>query len=98
MFFVVILSWIAAGALIGFIASKLVNLRGDEPFIGIGCAAGGALVAGIIYGIASGHGVTTWTIWGLVTAIAGALIAVIVWHVVRSRTISHDRYVPRQSH
>jgi hypothetical protein len=98
MFFVIILSFIAAGAIVGFIATKAVNLRGDAPILSIGCAAAGGLVAGIIYGIASGNGVTTWSVWGVVTAAIGGLVAAVVWHVIRSRSISHDRYVPRQSY
>ena len=98
MFFVVIVSWIAAGLLVGFVATKVVNLRGDDPKLGIGAAAAGALVAGILYAVLGETGVGTWSWWGLLYAAAGATVAVVVWHLVRSRSISHERYVPRSSY
>ena len=35
-----ILGWVAAGLLVGFIATKFVNLRGDDPRLGIGVSLG----------------------------------------------------------
>jgi uncharacterized membrane protein YeaQ/YmgE (transglycosylase-associated protein family) len=98
MFFVVIGSWIATGLLIGFVASKIVNLRGDDPKFGICAAAAGALGAGVLYVTLGASGVGTWSWWGLLYAAAGAIVAVVVWHLVRSRSISHERYVPRSSY
>jgi uncharacterized membrane protein YeaQ/YmgE (transglycosylase-associated protein family) len=96
--FVVLLSWIAAGLVIGFIASKVVSLRGDDPKFGIGAAVVGGFVAGLIYAFSSGVGVSVWTVWGVVWAAVGALIAVVAWHAVRSRSISTEKYVPRSSY
>jgi uncharacterized membrane protein YeaQ/YmgE (transglycosylase-associated protein family) len=98
MFFLVILSWIAAGLVIGYIASRVVNLRGDDPRFGIGAAALGAVVAGVIYSVVTGTSIATWTLWGFVTAAVVALLTVVAWHLIRSRTISHERYVPRSSY
>jgi uncharacterized membrane protein YeaQ/YmgE (transglycosylase-associated protein family) len=98
MFFVILLSWVVTGLVVGFIASKVVNLRGDDPKIGIGAAAGGAVLVGILYAVIGDAGVSTWTWWGILFAALGATLATVAWHVVRSRTISHAKYVPRSSY
>ena len=98
MLFVILLTWVVTGLVVGFIASKFVNLRGDDPKIGIGAAAGGAVLAGIVYALIGDAGVSTWTWWAVLFAAVGAALAVVVWHLVRSRSISHDKYVPRSSY
>ena len=98
MFFVVIGSWVVTGLLIGFIASKVINLRGDDPKLGLAAGAAGAVVAGVVYAAFGGTGVGVWSWWGILYAAIGATVAVIVWHAVRSRSISHERYVPRRSY
>ena len=93
-----IVEWIVVGLLIGFIATKFVNLRGDDPRLGIFVAAGGAVVAAALYSFFSGTGVGAWTPWTLVAAAVGATAGAVVWHAVRSRYVSHERYVPRSSY
>ena len=96
--FLGILGWVALGLLVGFIASKVVNLRGDDPRLSIGVAAVGAVVAGALYSVISGDGVSPFNVWSLVSAAGGALAGAVVWHVVRSRYISHDGYTVRRSY
>ena len=98
MFFAVMLSWVAAGVVVGFVASKAVNLRGDDPKLGIFAAMGGALAAGIVYSMVSGTSMTTWTVWGLAWAAAGGLVGVVLWHAIRSRSITHEKYTARRSY
>ena len=98
MFLVIIVGWIVVGVIVGFLVNKAVNLRGDDPRMGIGCAAAGAFVAGLAHGIISGSGTTAWNPWGLLFAAIGALVAVVAWHAIRSRSISHDRQSSRSSY
>src|SRR3954471_17161418 len=49
-----IIGWLLVGLIAGFIASKLVNLRGDEPGIGIAVASVAAVVGGWLYCAISG--------------------------------------------
>src|SRR5687767_3743228 len=93
-----ILGWIVVGVVVGLVAAKCVNLRGDDPRFGIAVAVGSAVVAGILYSLISGAGVTAFNVWGLLSALLAAVVGVVIWHLVRSRYISHDRYVPRQSY
>jgi hypothetical protein len=98
MFFAVLLSWVAAGMVVGFVASKAINLRGDDPKLGIFAAVGAAVAAGIIYSMVSGTGMTVWTLWAQVAAAAGGLVGVVLWHAVRSRSITHEKYTSRRSY
>jgi uncharacterized membrane protein YeaQ/YmgE (transglycosylase-associated protein family) len=98
MFAVVIGTWVITGLLVGVIATKFVNLRGDDPKLGFMAGVAGALVAGLTSAMVSGTGVSTWNWWSVLFAAIGAAVAVTAWHAVRSRSISHARYVPRQSH
>lgn len=98
MVIVGIFGWIVAGLIVGLIASKFVNLRGDDPRLGIGVAAGAAVVAAIIYTVVSGAGISGFNVWSLLWAAVGAVVGSVVWHAVRSRSISHEQYVPRKSY
>ena len=93
-----IVGWVVVGMIVGFIASKVVQLRGDDPKLGIGMAMGGAIFAGILYTLISGVGLRAWNPWSLTFAAIGATVAVVGWHVVRSRTISHDVGTVRRSY
>ena len=93
-----IIGWVIIGLIVGFVASKLVNLRGDDPRLSIGVAAVGAVVGGAVYTFISGTGVAAWNPWSMVFAGIGGILAATVWHAVRSRYISHERYVPRKSY
>lgn len=93
-----VIGWIVVGVIVGFIASKLVNLRGDDPRLSIGVAAAGAIVAGALYSMISDDVVSAWNAWSILYAAGGAIIGVVAWHAVRSRYISHERYTPRRSY
>ena len=93
-----IIGWILVGMIVGFVASKLVNLRGDDPRLSIGVACGGAIVAGALYSMIASASVTAWNPWSILFAAIGAVVGAVVWHVVRSRFISRERYVPRRSY
>jgi uncharacterized membrane protein YeaQ/YmgE (transglycosylase-associated protein family) len=93
-----VIGWIVVGLLIGFIASKVVNLRGDDPMGGIGVAGIGAIVAAVLYTIISGAGVSAWNVWSLFWAAIGAIVGVVTWHLVRSRYVSKAPQTHRRSY
>jgi uncharacterized membrane protein YeaQ/YmgE (transglycosylase-associated protein family) len=93
-----ILGWIVVAVVVGFIASKFVNLRGDDPRFGIAAAIGGGIVVALVYRMISGVAVTAWNPRSLLFAGIGAVVGVVIWHAVRSRYISKERYVPRSSY
>ena len=93
-----LLEWVVVGLVVGLIASKVVDLRGDDPRLGMFVAVCGAAVAAALYTVITGAGIGGWRPWSLVWATAGAVAGAVVWHLVRSRFISHERYVPRRSY
>lgn len=77
--------WIVLGFLVGLVASRVVNLKGDDPRLGIALGAIGGVLGGWLYSAISGTPVTAWGIWALVAAAVGAALASSIWHIVRSR-------------
>ena len=80
--FIALVSWIIVGLIVGFVASKGVNLRGDDPKLGLACGAIGAVTGGILYRIVSGVDLG-FTLRSVLCAAAGAIIVVVCWHVMR---------------
>ena len=81
-----IIGWIVLGVVVGFIASKVVNLKGDDPGLGIGLAALGGVIGGWLFSAISGSPVTKFDVWSLLFAAIGAALFAAIWHVVRSRS------------
>ena len=93
-----IIGWIVVGLVVGFGVSKLVNLRGDDPRLGMAAASVGALAAALLYTMVSGTPISPWNPWSLLLATIGALVVVVAWHAVRSRTVSRAPYTRRSSY
>jgi uncharacterized membrane protein YeaQ/YmgE (transglycosylase-associated protein family) len=93
-----IVEWIVVGLVIGFVCSKLVDLHGDDPRLGIFVAAGGAIVAAALYCLILGTRVSGWSPMTLACAAVGSVTGALVWHSVRSRYVSRDRYTTRSSY
>lgn len=89
--------WIVLGVIVGAIATKFVDLRGDSPILGISAATAGAIVLGLCYRMFSGN-VELWSVLGLILAALGAAVGVVVYHLIRSRSIGHDRQTVRSSY
>lgn len=98
MIFVFFVMWVVTGLLVGLIVSKFVNLRGDDPKGGILVAAAGAVVLGLIVKIASPTVMSDWSTGSCVAGVVGGLTAVIIWHLIRSRYVSHERTAMRRSY
>jgi uncharacterized membrane protein YeaQ/YmgE (transglycosylase-associated protein family) len=92
-----LLVWIVLGAVIGAIATKFVDLRGDSPILGLAAAVGGAILLGLVYRFSTGNA-ELWSIFGLVFALIGAAGGVAAFHLVRARSISRDRQTVRSSY
>jgi uncharacterized membrane protein YeaQ/YmgE (transglycosylase-associated protein family) len=83
--FIALVSWVIVGMVVGFIASKNVNLRGDDPKLGIACGTIGAVTGGIMHRIFSGVAIDGFNIRSLLAGAIGAVVVVIAWHVMRRR-------------
>jgi uncharacterized membrane protein YeaQ/YmgE (transglycosylase-associated protein family) len=96
--FLGLIGWVVIGLIVGLIVSKVLDLHGDDPKLGIGVGAGGAIVGGFLYSLISGAPVTAWNPWSLLFAAVGAGAAAAVWHGVRSRYVSRGAYTTRRSY
>jgi uncharacterized membrane protein YeaQ/YmgE (transglycosylase-associated protein family) len=80
-----IIGWVVLGGLIGLAVSKIIDLRGDDPRVGIALSAAGGLLGGWIYSLISGAPVSAFNVWSLLCAALAAGMALSLWHLSRSR-------------
>ena len=78
-----IIGWIVLGLIAGFIASKIVNKRGEGFFGDIILGVVGAVVGGFLFSAFGGAGVTGFNIYSLVVAIIGSIVVLVVYHALR---------------
>jgi hypothetical protein len=93
-----IVSWLVVALVVGFVVSKFVDLRGDDPRLGIAAACGGAITVAVLYTLISGSAVSDWNLWRLFAVAIGAVVGAAAWHAVRSRSISHESHTRRSSY
>jgi len=96
--FMGIIGWVIVGLAVGFIVSKVLDLHGDDPLLGIGISVGGAVLFAILYTVISGAGVSSFNLWSLMFAAIGAGVGVAAWHLIRSKSVSHAPYSRRSSY
>jgi uncharacterized membrane protein YeaQ/YmgE (transglycosylase-associated protein family) len=73
-------TWIIAGLVVGFVASKLVLRRGEGLLRDLGLAIAGAVVAGLVFGALSTPAPVGFDVFGLVVVMAGSCLALIAYH------------------
>lgn len=73
-------TWIIAGLVAGFVASKLVIRTGDALLRHLGLGVAGAVVAGAIFDALSTSEVTGLNVFGLIATLAGASAVLIAYH------------------
>ncbi len=77
------IAWIVLGLVAGFIGSKIVNKRGEGILLDIVLGIVGAVVGGWIFSFFGVGGVTGLNVYSLVVAVVGAIIVLVVYHVIR---------------
>ena len=77
-----IIAWIVVGLIAGFIASLLVNKRGEGFFGDIILGIIGAVIGGFIAHFAGWRGITGFNFRTILVAICGAVICLIIYHAV----------------
>jgi uncharacterized membrane protein YeaQ/YmgE (transglycosylase-associated protein family) len=80
------LAWIILGLLAGFIASKIVNNRGEGLVLDIILGIVGALVGVWLFNTFGATGVTGLNLYSLLVAVVGAVILLLVSHAIRRAT------------
>jgi uncharacterized membrane protein YeaQ/YmgE (transglycosylase-associated protein family) len=79
------LVWIILGLVAGFIASKIVNRRGEGILVDVLLGVLGALAGGWLFHIFGARGVSGLNLYSLFVAVVGAVVLLVVYHAFRRR-------------
>jgi uncharacterized membrane protein YeaQ/YmgE (transglycosylase-associated protein family) len=77
-----IIGWIVLGLIAGFIASKIVNKRGEGIVIDIVLGIVGAIVGGWLFSFFGAQGVTGVNVYSMFVAVLGAVVVLVIYHMV----------------
>jgi uncharacterized membrane protein YeaQ/YmgE (transglycosylase-associated protein family) len=80
------IAWIILGLIAGFIASKIVNKRGEGVFLDVVLGIVGAVVGGWLFGLMGMSGVSGLNIWSFLVAVIGSVVVLVAYHAIR-RTV-----------
>ena len=80
-----ILGWIFFGLIAGFIASRVVNKRGEGCILNVALGIVGACVGGFIFSSIGGHGVTGFNVYSMIVAVIGAIVVLLLFHAATGR-------------
>jgi len=89
-----VIAWIVLGLIAGFIASSLVNKRGEGMPFDILLGIVGAVIGGLLFNAMGEPGATGFNIWSLLVAVIGAVVFLVLWHAIR-RAGSRSSNPPR---
>lgn len=78
-----ILAWLVLGLLAGFIASHLVNHRGEGMVLDILLGIVGAIVGGWLFTAFGAAGVSGVNLYSILVAVCGAVVLLFVYHAIR---------------
>jgi uncharacterized membrane protein YeaQ/YmgE (transglycosylase-associated protein family) len=80
-----IIAWIVLGLISGFIASKIVNKRGEGLLLDIILGIIGAVVGGWLFHAFGAAGVTGLNLYSLLVAVAGAVVVLVIYHALTGK-------------
>ena len=80
-----ILGWIIFGLITGFVASKIVNSRGEGCFLNIALGLVGAMVGGFIFRQIAGFNAFHFNLVSMFVAIIGAIVVLTLYHAATGR-------------
>jgi len=75
-----IIAWILLGLLAGFIASKIVNNRGEGLALDVVLGVVGAVVGGWLFHLFGAAGVSGLNLYSLLVAVVGAVAVLFIYH------------------
>jgi uncharacterized membrane protein YeaQ/YmgE (transglycosylase-associated protein family) len=78
-----IIAWIILGLIAGFIASKIVNHRGEGVILDIVLGIVGAIIGGWVMTEFGREGVNGFNLYSMLVAIGGAILVLVIYHAVR---------------
>jgi uncharacterized membrane protein YeaQ/YmgE (transglycosylase-associated protein family) len=78
-----IIAWLVLGVVAGFVASKIVNKSGEGLIRDLVLGVIGAVVGGWVMETFGKAGVSGLNIYSFVVAILGAVLVLVVFHMIR---------------
>jgi uncharacterized membrane protein YeaQ/YmgE (transglycosylase-associated protein family) len=75
-----ILGWIVLGLISGFIASKIVNRRGEGVLLDIVLGIVGAIVGGWLFSFFGASAIDGFNLYSMVVAVIGAVVILLLYH------------------
>lgn len=78
-----VIAWIVLGLIAGFIASRIVDHRGQGLVLDIVIGIVGAVVGGWLFSAFGGMPVTGFNIYSILVAIVGAIVLLLIVNAVR---------------
>ena len=79
--------WILLGLVAGFIASHIVNHRGEGMILDVLLGVVGAIVGGWLFSVLGHIGVTGLDLHSILVATVGAIVFLVAYHAVRRTTV-----------
>jgi uncharacterized membrane protein YeaQ/YmgE (transglycosylase-associated protein family) len=76
-------AWLLLGLLAGFIASHLVNHRGEGMVLDILLGIVGAIVGGWVFHMLGLTGINRLNLYSLLIAVLGSVLFLVVYHGIR---------------
>jgi len=80
-----LLGWILFGLITGFVASKVVNRRGEGCILNVVLGIIGACVGGFIFTSIGGNGITGFDVYSMFVAVIGAIVVLLLFHAISGR-------------
>jgi len=84
-----ILPWIVLGLVAGFIASLVMHGRGNGIVTNLVLGVSGAFVGGGVFHFFGKVGVTGFNLWSVAVATVGAVLVIVVYHLLTGRRVTH---------
>jgi uncharacterized membrane protein YeaQ/YmgE (transglycosylase-associated protein family) len=81
-----IVAWVVLGLVSGFIASTLVNKRGEGFLVDVVLGVVGAVVGGFVFNLLGSHGVTGFNVWSLFVSVVGAVLTLVAYRALVRRS------------
>lgn len=80
-----IIGWLVLGLIAGFIASQIVNKRGEGVLLDIVLGIIGAVVGGFLFTEFGATGVTGFNLYSMLVAVIGAIVVLVAYHAIAGR-------------
>ena len=84
-------AWILLGLIAGFIASHIVDHRGEGIVLDVLLGIVGAFVGGWLFRAFGHTGVTGLNLHSILVAAVGAIVLLLVYHAIRRATMGSPR-------